>query len=95
MCEIYFQIGLRLPLLRLLVEIMAYLGLAIPQLMPNRVQMVLGILLAAEEAEVDLSVDDLIHLCAAKENHKDHRCFTFASRPKYNIIEEIKNVDRN
>lgn len=80
---------------RLLVELMIYLGLTIPQLMPNGVQMVLDILLAAKEAKVDLFIDDLIHLCVAKENHKDHRCFTFTSQPKYKIIQEIKNAHQN
>ncbi|GMN20690.1 hypothetical protein TIFTF001_039954 [Ficus carica] len=60
MYTIYFECGLRLPLPPLLVQCMYHYQLVIPQLMPNGMRVFLGLIVLADEAGVELSVDDIL-----------------------------------
>ena len=70
------QCGLRFPILALLFDYVEALGLTLPQICPNFVRMVLGLMVVAHEQGVDLDVIDLVRLCVVKMNSKhDPKCF--------------------
>ena len=59
---IYFEYGLRLPISPFLIQSMHHYQLAIPQLMPNEMRVFLGLIVIANEAEIELSVDNFLAL---------------------------------
>ncbi|GMN71752.1 hypothetical protein TIFTF001_054148, partial [Ficus carica] len=72
MYTIYFECGLRIPLPPLLVQTMHHYNLAIPQLMPNGMKVFMGLIVLAEEAGVELTVDDVLAIYYPQENFKNH-----------------------
>ena len=60
--------GLRFPIYSLLFDFVEALGLTLPQMCPNFVRMVLGLLVVAHEQKVDLALMDLVRLCVVKVN---------------------------
>ena len=94
MYTIYFECGLRLPLPPLLVQCMHHYQLAIPQLMPNGMRVFLGLIVLAEEAGVELTVDDVLAIYYPQENSKDHGRYSMYPRRKKQVVGEMKNADR-
>ncbi|GMN62716.1 hypothetical protein TIFTF001_031794 [Ficus carica] len=94
MYTIYFECGLRLLLPPLLIQCMHYYQLAIPQLMPNGIRVFLGLIVPAEEAGVELSVDDVLAIYYPQENFKDHERYSMYPRRKKQVVGEMKNADR-
>ncbi|GMN29670.1 hypothetical protein TIFTF001_044374 [Ficus carica] len=94
MYTIYFECGLRLPLPPLLVQTMHHYNLAIPQLMPNGMRVFLGLIVLAEEAGVELTVDDVLEIYYPQENFKDHGRYSMYPRRKKQVVGEMKNADR-
>ncbi|GMN62728.1 hypothetical protein TIFTF001_031812 [Ficus carica] len=91
MYTIYFECGLRLPLPPLLVQCMHHYQLAIPQLMPNGMRVFLGLIVLADEAGVELSVDDILAIYYPQENSKDHgRYSMYPKRKKQVVGKELK-----
>ena len=62
MYMIYFECGLRLPIHPLIIQSMHHYQLAIPQLMPNGMRVFLGLIVIADEAGIELSVDNFLAL---------------------------------
>ncbi|GMN24812.1 hypothetical protein TIFTF001_043822 [Ficus carica] len=93
---IYFECGLRLPLPLppLLVRTMHHYNVAIPQLMPNGMRVFLGLIVLSEEANIDLSIDDVLALYYPQENSKDHGWYSMYPRRKKQVVGEMKNADR-
>ncbi|GMN73353.1 hypothetical protein TIFTF001_053679, partial [Ficus carica] len=94
MYTIYFECGLRLPLPPLLVQTMHHYNLAIPQLMPNGMRVFLGLIVLAEEAGVELTVDYVLAIYYPQENFKDHGSYSMYPRRKKQVVGEMKNADR-
>ncbi|GMN66446.1 hypothetical protein TIFTF001_035532 [Ficus carica] len=94
MYTIYFECGLRLPLPPLLVQCMHHYQLAIPQLMPNGMRVFLGLIVLADEAGVELLVDDILAIYYPQENSKDHGRYSMYPRRKKQVVGEMKNADR-
>ena len=63
-CELRFQIH------PLLFDFVEALGLTLPQMCPNFVRMVMGLLVVSHEQKVDLALTDLVRLCVVKANSK-------------------------
>ncbi|GMN66709.1 hypothetical protein TIFTF001_035770 [Ficus carica] len=91
MYTIYFECGLRLPLPPLLVQCMHHYQLAIPQLMPNRMRVFLGLIVLAG---VELLVDDILAIYYPQENSKDHGRYSMYPRRKKQVVGKMKNADR-
>ncbi|GMN25142.1 hypothetical protein TIFTF001_051429 [Ficus carica] len=91
---IYFECGLRLPLPPLLIQCMHHYQLAIPQLMPNGMRVFLGLIVLAEKAGVELSVDDVLAIYYPQENFKDHGRYSMYPRRKKQVVGEMKNANR-
>ncbi|GMN21858.1 hypothetical protein TIFTF001_045565 [Ficus carica] len=94
MYTIYFECGLRLPIPPLLIQSMNHYQLAIPQLMPNRMRVFLGLIVLADEAGVELTVVDILAICYPQENSKDHGRYSMYPRRKKQVLGEMKNADR-
>ncbi|GMN21095.1 hypothetical protein TIFTF001_040034 [Ficus carica] len=94
MYTIYFECGLRLPLPPLLVQTMHHCNLVIPQLMPNDIRVFLGLIVLSEEANIVLSVDDVLAIYYPQENSKDHGRYSMYPRRKKQVVGEMKNADR-
>ncbi|GMN21737.1 hypothetical protein TIFTF001_043380 [Ficus carica] len=94
MYTIYFECGLRLPLPPLLVQTMHHYNLAIPQLMPNGMRVFLGLIVLSEEANIELTVDDVLAIYYPQENSKDHGRYSMYPRRKKQVVGEMKNADR-
>ncbi|GMN27208.1 hypothetical protein TIFTF001_001539 [Ficus carica] len=94
MYTIYFECGLRLPLPPLLIRAMNHYNLAIPQLMPNGMRVFLGLIVLSEEANIDLTVDDVLAIYYPQENAKDHGRYSMYPRRKKQVVGEMKNADR-
>ncbi|GMN25026.1 hypothetical protein TIFTF001_043852 [Ficus carica] len=94
MYTIYFESGLRLPLPPLLIQCMQHYQLAIPQLMPNGMRVFLGLIVLSEEADIELSVDDVLAIYYPQENSKDHGRYSMYPRRKKQVVGEMKNADR-
>ncbi|GMN55830.1 hypothetical protein TIFTF001_024953 [Ficus carica] len=94
MYTIYFECGLRLQLQPLLIQCMHHYQLAIPQLMPNGMRVFLGLIVLAEEAGVELSVDDTLAIFYPQENFKDHGRYSMYPRRKKQVVGEMKNAGR-
>ncbi|GMN64107.1 hypothetical protein TIFTF001_033182 [Ficus carica] len=91
---IYFECGLRLSLPPLLVQTMHHYNLAIPQLMPNGMRVFLGLNVLSEEANIKLSVDDVLVIYYPQANSKDHGRYSMYPRRKKQVVGEMKNADR-
>ncbi|GMN64156.1 hypothetical protein TIFTF001_033227 [Ficus carica] len=94
MYTIYFECGLRIPLPPLLVQTMHHYNLAIPQLKPNGMRVFMGLIVLAEEAGVELTVDDVLAIYYPQENFKDHGRYSMYPRRKKQVVGEMKNADR-
>ncbi|GMN56291.1 hypothetical protein TIFTF001_025404 [Ficus carica] len=94
MYTIYFECRLRLPLSPLFVQCMHHYQLAIPQLMPNGMKVFLGLIVLADEAGVELSVDDILAIYYPQENFKDHGRYSMYPRRKKQVVGEMKNANR-
>ncbi|GMN61549.1 hypothetical protein TIFTF001_030636 [Ficus carica] len=94
MYTIYFECGLRLRLPPLLIRAMNHYNLAIPQLMPNGMRVFLGLIVLSEEANIDLSVDDVLAIYYSQENLKDRGRYSMYPRRKKQVVGEMKNADR-
>nr|GMN22463.1 hypothetical protein TIFTF001_043519 [Ficus carica]GMN22498.1 hypothetical protein TIFTF001_043525 [Ficus carica] len=94
MYTIYFECGLRISLPPLLVQTMHHYNLAIPQLMSNGMRFFLGLIVLAEEASVELTVDDVLAIYYPQENFKDHGRYLMYPRRKKQVVGEMKNADR-
>ncbi|GMN49255.1 hypothetical protein TIFTF001_018410 [Ficus carica] len=94
MYTIYFECGLQLPLPPLLIRAMNHYNLAIPQLMPNGMRVLLGLIVLSEEANIELTVDDVIAMYYPQENSKDHGRYSMYPRRKKQVVGEMKNADR-
>ncbi|GMN20249.1 hypothetical protein TIFTF001_043045 [Ficus carica] len=94
MYTIYFECGLRLPLPPLLIRAMNHYNLAIPQLMPNGMRVFLGLIVVSEEANIELTVDDVLVIYYPQENAKDHGRYSMYPRRKKQVVVEMKNADR-
>ncbi|GMN27476.1 hypothetical protein TIFTF001_044127 [Ficus carica] len=94
MYTIYFECKLQLPLPPLLVQTMHHYNLAIPQLMPNGMRVFLGLIVLSEEANIELSVDDVLAIYYPQENSKDHGRYSMYPRRKKQVVGEMKNADR-
>ncbi|GMN23072.1 hypothetical protein TIFTF001_040392 [Ficus carica] len=73
---------------------MHHYQLAIPQSMPNGMRVFLGLIVLAEEAGVELSVDDVLAIYYPQENFKDHGRYSMYPRRKKQVVGEMKNADR-
>ncbi|GMN34981.1 hypothetical protein TIFTF001_042147 [Ficus carica] len=94
MYTIYFECGLRLRLPPLLVQTMHHYNLAIAQLMPNGMRVFLGLIVLSEEANIELSVDDVLAIYYPQENSKDRGRYSMYPRRKKQVVGEMKNADR-
>ena len=94
MYTIYFKCELRLPLPLLLIQSMHHYQLAIPQLMPNDMRVFLGLIILADEAKIELSVDDILTIYYPQENSKDHGRYSMYPRRKRQVVGDMKNADR-
>ncbi|GMN61894.1 hypothetical protein TIFTF001_030974 [Ficus carica] len=73
---------------------MHHYNLAIPQLMPNVMRVFLGLIVLAEEAGIELTVDDVLAIYYPQENFKDHGRYSMYPRRKKQVVGEMKNADR-
>ena len=94
MYVIYFECGLRLPLPPLLIQTMHHYQLAIPQLMPNGMRVLIGLIVLGDEAKVELTVDDVLALYYPQENVKDKGRYSMYPRRKRQVVGDMKNADR-
>ncbi|GMN47449.1 hypothetical protein TIFTF001_016622 [Ficus carica] len=91
MYTIYFKCGLRLPIPPLLIQSMHHYQLAIPQLMSNGMRVFLGLIVLAEEAGIELLVDDILAIYYPQENSKDHGRYSMYPRRKKQMVgKELK-----
>ncbi|GMN46178.1 hypothetical protein TIFTF001_015361 [Ficus carica] len=65
---------------------MHHYQLAIPQLMPNGMKVFLGLIVIADEAGVELSVDNVLALYYPQENSKDHGRYSMYPRRKKQVV---------
>ncbi|GMN21317.1 hypothetical protein TIFTF001_043295 [Ficus carica] len=73
---------------------MHHYQLVIPQLMPNGMRVFLELIVLADEAGVELSVDDILAIYYPQENSKDHGRYSMYPRRKKQVVGEMKNADR-
>ncbi|GMN65285.1 hypothetical protein TIFTF001_034362 [Ficus carica] len=73
---------------------MHHYQLAIPQLMPNGMRVFLGLIVLADEAGVELLVDDILTIYYPQENSKDRGRYSIYPRRKKQVVGEMKNADR-
>lgn len=62
--------------------------------MPNGMRLFLGLIVLADEANVELSVDDVLAIYYPQENSKDHGRYSMYPWRKKQVIGEMKNADR-
>ena len=88
--------GLRFPIHPLLFDFVEALGLTLPQMCPNFVRMVMGLLVVAHEQKVDLALTDLVRLCVVKANSKhDPKCFYLSKAAGRGVISGLHSKDKN
>ena len=79
----------------ILFDFIKALGLTLPQICPNFVKMVLGLLVMAQEQKVVLTLMDLVCLCAVKANSKhDPKCFYLSKTAGRGVISGIPSKDK-
>ncbi|GMN69444.1 hypothetical protein TIFTF001_038495 [Ficus carica] len=62
--------------------------------MPNGMRVFLGLIVLADEAGFELSVDDILAIYYPQENFKDHGRYSMYPRRKKQVVGEMKNADR-
>ncbi|GMN58688.1 hypothetical protein TIFTF001_027794 [Ficus carica] len=62
--------------------------------MPNGMRVFLGLIVLSEEANIDLTVDDVLAIYYPQENAKDHGRYSMYPRRKKQVVGEMKNADR-
>ncbi|GMN47331.1 hypothetical protein TIFTF001_016514 [Ficus carica] len=71
----------------------AYYNLAIPQLMSNNMKVFLGLIIVADKAGVELTVEDFLALYYPKENENDFSRYSMYPRRKNQIVGGMVNAD--
>ncbi|KAG7559676.1 hypothetical protein ISN45_Aa05g012640 [Arabidopsis thaliana x Arabidopsis arenosa] len=94
--EIYFKgCGLTFPLPEALVRYLAALGIALPQLTPNLLRTILGIITVAAEAGYVIGVPELNELLSVRSSSKKAGYFSAYPNANRNIISHLPNKDEN
>ncbi|KAG7552036.1 hypothetical protein ISN45_Aa06g026520 [Arabidopsis thaliana x Arabidopsis arenosa] len=94
--EVYFKgCGLTFPLPEALVRYLAALEIALPQLTPNLLRTILGIITVAAEAGYIIGVPELNELLSVRSSSKKAGYFSAYSNANRNIISHLPNKDEN
>ncbi|KAG7572032.1 hypothetical protein ISN44_As09g004290 [Arabidopsis suecica] len=94
--EIYFKgCGLTFPLPEALVRYLAVLEIALPQLTPNLLRTILGIITVAAEAGYIIGVPELNELLSVRSSSKKAGYFSAYPNANRNIISHLPNKDEN
>ncbi|KAG7585526.1 hypothetical protein ISN45_Aa02g008840 [Arabidopsis thaliana x Arabidopsis arenosa] len=94
--EIYFKgCGLTFPLPEALVRYLAALEIALPQLTPNLLQTILGIITVAAEAGYIIGVPELNELLSVRSSSKKTGYFSAYPNANRNVISHLPNKDEN
>ncbi|KAG7553024.1 hypothetical protein ISN45_Aa06g035930 [Arabidopsis thaliana x Arabidopsis arenosa] len=94
--EIYFKgCGLTFPLPETLVRYLAALEIALPQLTPNLLRTILGIITVAAEAGYIIGVPELNELLSVRSSSKKAGYFSAYPNANRNIISHLPNKDEN
>ncbi|CAH8263313.1 unnamed protein product [Arabidopsis lyrata] len=94
--EIYFNgCGLTFPLPEALVRYLAVLEIALPQLTPNLLRTILGIITVAAEAGYIIGVAELNELLSVRSSSKKTGYFSAYPNANRNIISHLPNKDEN
>ncbi|XP_020875677.1 meiosis-specific protein ASY2-like [Arabidopsis lyrata subsp. lyrata] len=94
--EVYFKgCGLTFPLLEALVRYFAALEIALPQLTPNLLRTILGIITVAAEAGYVIGVPELNELLSVRSWLKKAGYFSAYPNASRNIIPHLPNKDEN
>ncbi|XP_020876886.1 meiosis-specific protein ASY2-like [Arabidopsis lyrata subsp. lyrata] len=94
--EIYFKgCGLTFPLPEALVLYLAALEIALPQLTPNLLRTILGIITIAAEAGYVVGVTELNELLSVRSSSKKTGYFSAYPNANRNIISHLPNKDEN
>ncbi|KAG7586481.1 hypothetical protein ISN45_Aa02g017780 [Arabidopsis thaliana x Arabidopsis arenosa] len=94
--EIYFKgCGLTFPLPEALVRYLAALEIALPQLTPNLLRTILGIITIAAEAGYVIGVTELNELLSVRSSSKKTGYFSAYPNANRNIISHLPNKDEN
>ncbi|KAG7532779.1 hypothetical protein ISN45_Aa08g004400 [Arabidopsis thaliana x Arabidopsis arenosa] len=94
--EIYFKgCGLTFPLPEALVRYLAALEISLPQLTPNLLRTILGIITVAAEAGYIIGVPELNELLSVRSSSKKAGYFSAYPNANRNIISHLPNKDEN
>ncbi|VYS68226.1 unnamed protein product [Arabidopsis thaliana] len=94
--EIYFKgCGLTSPLPEALVRYLSALEIALPQLTPNLLRTIMGIITVAEEARYVIGVPELIELLSVRSSSKKVGYFSAYPNANRNLISHLPNKDEN
>ncbi|KAG7530644.1 hypothetical protein ISN45_Un25g000010 [Arabidopsis thaliana x Arabidopsis arenosa] len=94
--EVYFKgCGLTFPLLEALVRYLAALEISLPQLTPNLLRTILGIITVAAEAGYIIGVSELNELLSVRSSSKKAGYFSAYPNANRNIISHLLNKDEN
>ncbi|CAH8264131.1 unnamed protein product [Arabidopsis lyrata] len=94
--EIYFKgCGLTFPLPEALILYLAALEIALPQLTPNLLRTILGIITIAAEAGYVIGVAELNELLSVRSSSKKTGYFSAYPNANRNIISHLPNKDEN
>ncbi|XP_020877150.1 meiosis-specific protein ASY2-like [Arabidopsis lyrata subsp. lyrata] len=94
--EIYFKgCGLTFPLPETLVRYLAVLEIALPQLIPNLLRTILGIITVAAEAGYIIGVPELNELLRVRSSSKKTGYFSVYPNANRNVISHLPNKDEN
>ncbi|KAG7593754.1 hypothetical protein ISN45_Aa01g025410 [Arabidopsis thaliana x Arabidopsis arenosa] len=94
--EIYFKgCGLTLPLPEALVRYLAALEISLPQLTPNLLRTILGIITVTAEAGYIIGVPELNELLSVRSSSKKAGYFSAYPNANRNIISNLPNKDEN
>ncbi|XP_020877151.1 meiosis-specific protein ASY2-like [Arabidopsis lyrata subsp. lyrata] len=94
--EIYFKgCGLTFPLPEALVRYLAVLEIALPQLTPNLLRTILGIITVAAEARYIIGVPELNELLSVRSSSKKTGYFSAYPNTNRNVISNLPNKDEN
>ncbi|KAG7528249.1 hypothetical protein ISN44_Un206g000020 [Arabidopsis suecica] len=94
--EIYFKgCGLTFPLPEALVRYLAALEISLPQLTPNLLRTILGIITLAAEAGYIIGVPELNELLSVRSSSKKAGYFSAYPNANRNIISHLPNKDEN
>ncbi|KAG7543324.1 hypothetical protein ISN45_Aa07g032420 [Arabidopsis thaliana x Arabidopsis arenosa] len=94
--EVYFKgCGLTFPLPEALVRYLAALEISLPQLTPNLLRTILGIITVAAEAGYIIGVPELNELLSVRSSSKKAGYFSAYPNANRNIISHLPNKDEN